>query len=279
MAEVHPPKEEEITDPLAYCLEGFRMILNLDDDGKARCAVATSAENVQSSVIKKASSTQGQNTKQETATPMSRNLTGAGPSPSATLLKTPQPSVNVKTPASDVKSAVSGSRNASKPAEITAIDAWSDTKINKDWFPAVFGDVTDLSRPVSTVLGDWAARNPFSLVADGSSGSSKQSPNASDISANDELSIDLTGNTGDNSWIPSDWLDDGLSADLAASVLDPVLGMDWDAAFGGDESDDKDVVTGKDRKRDEADPSDEFMRVYAPEKLEDRKKTELEKRR
>ncbi|KAL9099275.1 MAG: hypothetical protein Q9163_005206, partial [Psora crenata] len=282
-AQVHRSKEEEITDPLAFCLEGLRMILSLDENGKTKSAESTSANSTQASLMRKSASSQDQNSKHEVASPISRIPTGTGPSPSANFLKTPQPSGNVKTPASDTKSSgqAAASKTApSKAAETQAEDSWANAKVPKQWFHAVFSDVADLNRPVSIdFLTDWLERNPFSLSSDDSSKSSNHSPHASDISANDELNIHLSGNGSKNDWIPSDWLDDGLVDDLAASVLDPVLEMDWDTAFGDGGSQQKDFVVGRGRKRDEADASDEFLRVYAPDKLEERTKKDHGRKR
>ncbi|KAL9125832.1 MAG: hypothetical protein Q9217_005018 [Psora testacea] len=284
VANAHPSREEDVTDPLAYCLEGFRIILNLDERGKAKHAESTSTSNAQPSVLKKSASSQGPNIKQEVATPTSRNPTGTGRSPSAHILKTPQPSNNVKTPASDTKStgqAAAMKTIASKVTDTAAADSWANAKVPMHWFPTVFGDVADLNRPVSSdFLTDWLERNPFNLSSDDCSSSSKHSPHASDISANDELNVNLVGDSSNIDWIPSDWLDDGLVGDLATSVLDPLLEMDWDTAFGGGGgAEQKELVVGRARKRNEGDASDEFLRVYAPDKLEERTKKEPERRR
>ena len=283
MAEVHPPKEEEITDPLAYCLEGFRIVLNLDENGKAKPVEPTSTNNAQSSVMRKSASLQGQNVKQEIATPMSRNPTGTGPSPSSYLLRTPQPSGGVKTPASDTKSggqAVGAKSTPLKHNESALEDLWANARVPKHWFPSVFSDVADLNRPVSTdFLTDWLERNPFDLAVHDSSSNSKHSRLDSDISANDELDINLTGHESNSDWIPPDWLDDGQADDLAASVLDRMLEMDWETAFGGDEAEGKDAGSDRHKKRDEADASAEFLKVYAPERSQERVKREQERRR
>ena len=283
VVESHPPKEEEITDPLAYCLEGFRIVLNLDENGKSKdVASQIGSNNAQGPAMKNTTSMQGQNVKQEVSTPMSRNPTGTGPSPSASLLKTPQASNSVRTPASDTKSI---SQTITKPtlskrSVASSPDSWASAKVPQNWFPTVFGDVASLNRPVPTdFLVSWLDRNPFNLndSSDSSSAPSKHSPHASDISATDNLDINLTGDEGDNGakWIPSDWLDDDLSGGLAASVLDPVLEMDWESTFGLEDGN-----SAKARKGEETGDavSDEFLKVYAPEQLAERARREEERR-
>ena len=299
IAETHPPKEEEITDPLAYCLESFRMVLNLDESGKSKPAeLPASTNDAQASAMKKSASMQSQNIKQEVSTPMSRNPTQTGPSPSASLLKTPQASSNVRTPASETKS-MTGNQNTvkinlSKPSPSIPLsdDGWINAKVPKHWFSTVFSDVADLNRTVSSdFLVEWLNRNPFNLtnITDPSSSTSraadKPSPHASDISATDNLNINLTATDENDDWIPVDWLDDSFSgnggdgagvggAELANSILDPVLEMDWEAAFGSEEQDEENIASGKAFKRlDEGDiVSEEFLKMYAPLELAERTK-------
>ena len=287
VTEKHPPKEEEITDPLAYCLESFRMVLNLDENGKSKPVDFTaSTPDAQASAMKKSASMQSQIMKQEASTPMSRNPTQTGPSPSASLLKTPQTLNNIKTPASETKSTL-GNQYAAKPASSkpspsapTGDDGWSNTKVPKYWFSSVFSDVTDLNRTVSTdFLVDWLNRNPFNLtnVTDNSSSGAadRQSPHASDISATDNININLSATDGNDDWIPAEWLDDSLSgngagggAEVTNSILDPMLEMDWEAAFGSEQ--DEEIIANENgaKKLDDGGiVSEEFLKLYAPQEL------------
>lgn len=310
VAEAHPPKEEEITDPLAYCLESLRVVLNLDANGKSK-AGDTPAANTGAPPMKKSASMQSQSAgikQQAASTPMSRNATGTGPSPpnnsnnnnNSNLLRTPGASNNVKTPSSDINKpstskATPSSNNkfpttAATPSSEAAVpDPWASAKVPKSWFSSVFSDVADLNHPVSSdFLVDWLERNPFNTAVDpGTTDSSdasvnKTSPHSSDISADGELNINLTaaggqdGNGGqggsDDEWIPSDWLDLGAEGALEGNLLDPVLEMDWETAFGNEGEVGNGEAAGK-KGMNEADAvSDEFLKVYKPEELLEREK-------
>ena len=308
VAEAHPPKEEEITDPLAYCLESLRVVLNLDTNGKSKAA-DTPAPNNGAPPMKKSASMQSQSAgikQQPASTPMSRNATGTGPSPpnntnTSNLLRTPQASNNVKTPSSDINKPSTAkatptsnnklSTTAATPSSEAAVpDPWATAKVPRSWFSSVFSDVADLNHPVSSdFLVDWLERNPFNTAADpGTTDSSdasvnKTSPHSSDISAEGELNINLTaaggqdGNGGqggsDDEWIPSDWLDLGADGALEGSLLDPVLDMDWETQFGNEGEVGNGEAAGKKGVMNEDDVvSDEFLKIYKPEELLGREK-------
>ena len=308
VADAHPPKEEEITDPLAYCLESLRVVLNLDSNGKSKAA-DTPAPSNGAPPMKKSASMQSQTAgikQQPASTPMSRNATGTGPSPpnnsnTSNLLRTPQASNNVKTPSSDINKpstakATPSSNNklsttAATPSSEGAVpDPWATAKVPKSWFSSVFSDVADLNHPVSSdFLVDWLERNPFNTAADpGTTDSSdasvnKTSPHSSDISAEGELNINLTaaggqdGNGGpagsDDEWIPSDWLDLGAEGALEASLLEPVLDMDWETQFENEAEVGNGEAVGKRGVVNEDDVvSDEFLKIYKPEELLEREK-------
>ena len=307
VAEAHPPKEEEIIDPLAYCLESLRVVLNLDPNGKSKAA-DTSAANNGAPPMKKSASMQSQTAgikPQPASTPMSRNATGTGPSPpnnsnNNNLLRTPQASSNVKTPSSDINKPSTSkatptsnnklSTTAATPSSDAAVpDPWATAKVPKSWFSSVFSDVADLNHPVSSdFLVDWLERNPFNTAADpGTTDSSdasvnKTSPHSSDISAEGELNINLTaaggtdGNGGqagsDDEWIPSDWLDLGAEGALEGGLLDPVLEMDWETTFGNEGEVGNGEAAGKKGVNEEDVVSDEFLKIYKPEELLEREK-------
>ena len=284
IADIHEPKEPVIKDPLdaaAYAIESMRLALNLDQNGKSKAPQSQNAEPIQAQPMKVSLSAQGQSSvKQEAATPMSRNPTQAGPSPSSNLLKTPQATTNIKTPASDAKSTGKDIKNiaaAKSPAAATP-DPWANSHVKPEWFKQVFSEVTDLNRPVSSdLIIDWLERNPFTPSTSPSSGVlSKDSPHKSDISANDTLNINVKG----DDWLPPEWFDDGLPSDMAALDVGDFMDMDWDATFGKPDDEDEVMANGKRRReRDPLEPSEEWLKAWAPDKWEEGKKKKDEERK
>ena len=278
IAETHEPKEPVIKDPLdaaAYAIESMRIALNLDENGKSKPLQEQKAEPIQAQAMKDSLSAQGQSSvKQEAATPMSRNATQTGPSPSSNLLKTPQATANIKTPASDAKSTSKDNKAMvpTKPPAVVAPDPWANSHVKPEWFKEVFSEVADLNRPVADdVVIDWLERNPFTPSTSPSSGApSKDSPQKSDISANDTLNI----NVNSDDWLPPEWFDDGLPNDMAALDVGDFTDMDWEATFEKLEEEEEEVLTNgkRRRERDPLDPSDEWLKAWAPDKWEEVKK-------
>ena len=276
-ADTHEPKEPVIKDPLdaaAYAIESMRLALNLDQDGKSKPLQEQKVEPMQAQAMKASLSAQGQSSvKQEAATPMSRAATQTGPSPSSNMLKTPQTAANIKTPASDAKSTgkeVKTIASVKSPVAATP-DPWANSHVKPEWFKQVFSEVADLNRPVSDdSIIDWLERNPLTPSASPSSGvPSKDSPHKSDISANDTLNINVNG----DDWLPPEWFDDGLPSDMAALDVGDLMDMDWEATFGKAEEEEEVLAKGKRRReRDPLDPSDEWLKVWAPDKWEEAKK-------
>ena len=277
IADVHEPKEPVIKDPLdaaAYAIESMRLALNLDENGRSKPLQEHNAEPMQAQAMKASLSAQGQSSsKQEAATPMSRNPTQTGPSPSSNLLKTPQAAANIKTPVSEAKSIgkdVKPVASAKSPV-VTAADPWANSHVKPEWFKQVFSEVGDLNRRVSDdLIIDWLERNPFTPSTSPSSGvPSKDSPHKSDISANDTLNINVTS----DDWLPPEWFDDGLPSDMAALDVGDFLDMDWDATFGKSEDEEEGLGKGKRRReRDPLDPSDKWLKAWAPDQWEEKKK-------
>ena len=255
----------------------MRLALNLDQDGKSRPLQEQNAEPMQAQAMKVSLSAQGQSsTKQEAATPMSRNPTQTGPSPSSNLLKTPQATANVKTPASDAKSTGKDTKamTSAKSPATTAPDPWANSHVRPEWFKQVFSEVADLNCPVSDdLIIDWLERNPFTPSTSPSSGIlSNSSPHKSDISASDVLNINVEG----DDWLPPEWFDDSLPNDMAALDVGDLMDMDWEGTFGKVEDEEEMLANGKRRR--ERDPSDEWLKAWAPDQWEERKKTEGRKR-
>ena len=289
--EVHEPKEPAIKDPLdaaAYAIESLRIALNLDENGRSK-PVATLKDDkappkedkgsFQAPAMKASASSQSQTVKQEVATPMSRNQTQMGPSPSSNLLRTPQATTTGKTPASDVKptAKATGTKGpAAKFGSVTEPDPWANSHVKPEWFKEVFSDVADLNRAVpDEFIADWLERNPFTPPTSSSSGAlDKDSPHKSDISANDNLNINVMAGVDD--WLPSEWFDDGLRGDMEALDVGDLMEMDWDTAFVKHEE--ETLGKGK-RRRDPMDPSDEWLKAWAPEKCEENKKRDAERKR
>ena len=277
IADTHEPKESIIKDPLdaaAYAIESMRLALNLDEHGRCKPLQEQKAEPMQAQAMKASLSAQGQGSvKQEAATPMSRNPTQTGPSPSSNLLKTPQAAANIKTPASDTKSNskdLKAVASGKSPAAVSP-DPWASSHVKPEWFKQVFSEVSDLNRPVSNdLIVDWLERNPCTPSTSPSSGvPSKDSPHKSDISANDTLNINVNG----DDWLPPEWFDDGLPSDMAALDVGDFMDMDWEANFGKPEEELEILGKGKRRReKDPLDPSDEWLKVWAPEKWEEGKK-------
>ena len=285
--DVHEPKEPVIKDPLdaaAYAIESMRLALNLDENGKTKPLQEQDAEPMQAQAMKTSLSAQGQSSvKQEAATPMSRNPTQTGPSPSSNLLKTPQTTANIKTPASEARSTGKDTKavaSANSPA-VVAPDPWANSHVKPEWFKQVFSEVANLNRPVShDVLADWLERNPFTPSSSPSSGAtSKDSPHKSDISVNDNLNIAVKG----DDWLPPEWFDDGLPGDMEALDVTDFMEMDWEATFGKPEDQvEEEEALGKGKRRRERDPlepSDEWLKAWAPDKWEEMQKRENERKR
>ena len=287
---VHEPKEPAIKDPLdaaAYAIESLRIALNLDENGKSK-AVAPKADqgfskeekgNLQAPTMKPSASSQSHNIKQEVATPMSRNPTQTGPSPSSNLLRTPQTTTNVKTPASDAKSAgkdVGAKGSTVKSMPTSAPDPWANSNVKPEWFKEVFSDAANINRAVpDDFITSWLERNPFTPPTSPSSGD-KDSPHKSDISANDNLNINLAADDGD--MLPSEWFDDALQGDMEALDVGDLMDMNWDTTLDAGEEEEM-LGKGK-RRRDPMEPSDEWMKAWAPEQYEEKlKKRDTQQRK
>lgn len=284
IADTHEAKEPVIKDPLdaaAYAIESMRLALNLDENGRSKPLQEPKAESMQEQAMKISLLAQGQSSvKQEAATPMSRNPTQTGPSPSSNLLKTPQAAANIKTPASDAKPMgkdIKAVASAKSPAT-AAPDPWANSHVKPEWFKEVFSEVADLNRPVGNdSINEWLERNPFTPSTSPSSGvPSKDSPHKSDISANDTLNINVNG----DDWLPPEWFDDGLPSDMAALDVGDFIDMDWGATFGKLEEEEEEVLgKGKRRReRDTLEPSEEWLKAWAPDQWEEGKKTDAERK-
>ena len=285
--EAHDPTHN-IKDPLdaaRYAIESLQIALNVDENGKPKpVAQEPKSENVtlQAAPMKTTVSSQG--FKQEAGTPMSRNPTQTGPSPASNLLKTPQTAATAKTPVSEAKTvgkdavAVATSAPAETKVPPTAApDPWANSHVKPEWFKEVFGGVANLNRQVPMdIVKEWFERNPLTPPTSPSSGSAeKDSPHKSDVSANDELGIKLVA-TEDQDWVMADWFDESLHDDLANLEIPDIMDMDWETAFGKVDDEEN---GGKGKKRDANETSDEWLRAWAPDKLEKSKRKGLGEKR
>ena len=269
---IHP----NFTDPLEFCLESIRMGLNLDENGKSKprpqAANADAGNHSEAPIMKKSASTQGPALmKQESATPMTRVPTQTGPSPASNLLKTPQ-AANVKTPASDARSAPKDSKpgdpkpyqSAPKTPAPAPEDPWAGSDVAPFVIASAFSGLADLNG-----LGPWTkAQNILTPDSTLSSGNTdKNSPRPSDISENDAVNISI--NFDDSNWMPSEWFtDSGMEGFGALHVGQELDDIDW--GFGGEEAEDTGNAKGKkgkEKREEELGPSKEWLKIWAPERL------------
>ncbi len=283
--EAHDPTHN-IKDPMdaaLYAIESMRIVLGLDEDGKCKpVAPETKREKPmpQAPTMKTTASSQG--IKQEATTPMSRNPTQTGPSPSTNLLKTPQTTTYVKTPASETKSLVkeaaanaASASTIAKPAAADEPNAWANSQVDKEWFREVFCGCANLNRSVGTeAMTAYLERNPFTPST---TPSSKDSPDRTDISPGDNLDVNINvdaGETGDDWIMTQNWFEEGLHdemADLKLPNLDDV--MEWEKFF---ENDDEDRDDEKLNDNEWGAPV-EFLKAYDPQKYESLKKKQKER--
>lgn len=281
-SEAHEPKEPPIEDPLQWACEQMRLGLGLDENGKAapqKVEVTTEKEVHEAPKVKASTSAQGQSAvKQETSTPMTRVHTQTGPSPASNLLKTPQASANVKTPASEVKSSSKEGKSGELKSSIATIkkepsmspDPWARSLVSPAVITQGWSGLSELQS-----LGSWTkienTLTPASTLSGGKS--DKNSPRVSDISENDAVKINLAVDN-DKDWLPSEWFEDGLYDDLEALNMDQdMLGMDWETAFGADfgvGTAENGVSEGKAGALtvDDVQPSPEWLEIYASDNMD-----------
>lgn len=256
-ADIHEPKEPLIEDPLAWALESFRLGLGLDAHGKMKPRKEEAkAENkaLEAPKMKLSASQQSQTPmKQEvgtpagqTALPMSRAPTQTGPSPASQMLKTPQASITVKTPASAASGVKletakeskmkfpGGAAAVKEPPSPPPTDLWADSSISPAGISYCFSGLSDLQSVPWTEL-QTALTPPWSTPSGGRGGSSaksdKNSPRASDIGENDNLNISIAA---ERAWMPNEWFEDGaggLEGGGGYGGAD-LMDVDWESAFG-----------------------------------------------
>ncbi|KAL8688706.1 MAG: hypothetical protein Q9218_005453 [Villophora microphyllina] len=267
-ADAHAPEEPVVEDPFEFALESMRMALGLDENGKSK----PQNETLEAPAMKASlSSSSNMAIKQETSTPMSRTGTQAGLSPSWQLLKTPQASSVGKNPAID--NAGKGVKRATTPAKESTpppYDPWAGSSLSPEEIMSGWSSLADMQSLSFTKY--QIGLTPSSTL---SSSNEKNSPRFSDISENDAVKIDLdVGKNEKDNWIPSEWFDDVYgdmeSLNMGRDTL--MEDMGWDV-FGDDpDADMADVDGGSDAKtkkriEEEFGTSEEWLKVYAPEKL------------
>lgn len=282
MSEIHEPKEPLIEDPLQWACDQMRFGLGLDESGKSapqKVEVPAEKDVHEAPKMKASTSSQSQSAvKQEASTPMTRVPTQTGPSPASNLLKTPQASANVKTPASEVKySSKEGKSGESKPSTDTAKresssspDPWATSLVSPAVITQAWSGLSELQS-----LGSWTKiENTLTPASTLSSGKSdKNSPRVSDISENDAVKINLAVDN-DKDWMPSEWFEDGLYGDMEALNMDQdMLVMDWETAFGADfaaGSAENGISGGKAGALtvDDVQPSPDWLEIYASEGMD-----------
>ncbi|KAL8813814.1 MAG: hypothetical protein Q9223_006926 [Gallowayella weberi] len=267
-ADIHEPKEPEIEDPMEFALSSMRLALGLDENGKAK----PRTETLEAPKMKKSSSAQSHSaTKQEVFTPMTRAGTQTGPSPASNLLKTPQAMSSVKSPASDASKVKHGKGPANSPKEASSppFDPWAGSCISPEEIQSAWSSLADLNSMPFTKL--QVGLTPSSTLSSGNEKSEKNSPRTSDISENDAVKISIdVGDSMKDDWIPSDWVDDSICDIESLNVgQDSFLEDGWDI-FGDVDVEMVDVgaATGRGKPKKEQDVvPEEWLKVYAPEKL------------
>ncbi|KAL8743469.1 MAG: hypothetical protein Q9190_004185 [Brigantiaea leucoxantha] len=283
--DTHMTKEPMAEDPVEYCLVSMRQALGLDEEGK-RKPQPKDKEAIEAPKMKTSASSQSYAVvKTEASTPMGRNLTQPIISPSANLLKTPQPT-HMKTPASDVKSTpgrevkAKASKEAVGTPQETApspFDPWSCSSISPEDITSAWSSLADMQNLSS--FSKIQGFTPSSTLSSLENKSEKNSPRPSDISENDavKINIDVSGteNGKNESWMPAEWFEDSLYSEMNNLNFDGdgiMQGMDWD--FFGDSADtvmvdiDGDTAdAGKGKSGVKGDgPSEEWLKIYAPER-------------
>ena len=293
-SDVHEPKEPIIEDPADFALASVREALGLDENGKA----VAPKETLEAPRMKVSTSAQSYTVvKQEISTPMARAATQNGPSPTSNLLKTPQASSGIKTPASDSKL-------------ITKDGKGKDTKVpsfdTKDATPPPFDPWVNSSISPETILSSWSSLADMQSVpsftkiqmgltpssTDSSNGnkSKDNSPRPSDISESDAVKINLEGLplneetvNDDTSWLPHEWLDNSMYdnfEELGFGQDSSIGAMDWDM-FGDADTIMVDVepeMKGRQGGTEDQLEPGEWLKVYAPQKVEEKKKAEVAKK-
>lgn len=249
--DVHEVKDEHITDPLDYVLGGLRMALNLDENGHSKL-IETKAvpETLASPAMKVSASSQAaKGIKQEVATPASKTLAG---------LKTPQTKTSTPTP---------GKESAHADQQRITRNPWATTNIPQQWFSEIFPDVADPNRTLSgDFLATWLEAQPHPDVSssdDSPLSTDQNSPHKSDISATDNLDIKILGEDG---FLSENWFD--VTGDLEALDVASMVNMEWDPTFAAE------TAANLGKKADAGAPSDEWLKVFAPEKYSEKTRTE-----
>lgn len=246
----HEIKDEHITDPLDYVLGGLRMALNLNENGSSKdLEEKIASQNDPSPAMKISASSQGaKSIKQEVATSASRTVTG---------LKTSQTKTSTPTPGAESSQANQPGANRSP---------WASANFSPHWFSEVFRDVADPNRTLSgDFLATWLEAQPppeTSSSDDSPQSTNKDSPHKSDISANCNLDIKIVGEDG---FLSENWFD--VTGDLEALDMAGLVNMDLDPTFVAEPT----RTLGKTA---DGETSDEWLKVFAPGKYDEKKKME-----
>ncbi|KAL8852101.1 MAG: hypothetical protein Q9221_003031 [Calogaya cf. arnoldii] len=275
-ADIHEPEEPIIDDPVEFALESMRLALGLDENGKSKPQQAA----LEAPKMKPSLSAQSHaSIKQEASTPMARVGTQTGPSPASNLLKTPQASSGIKTPASDASKGKNTKGSTTSPKDTTSppFDPWAGSCITPEDIMSSWSSLADMNSMSFTSLQKGFTPSP--TVSSSNEKSEKNSPRASDLSENDAVKISIGVNKDNNDWIPSEWFDTvHLDTDIESMNFGPDPYMEegeWDifAGIGDTQMVDIGSSSGKGKKKDDQDfVSEEWLKVYAPDKMPAKKK-------
>ncbi|KAL8788331.1 MAG: hypothetical protein Q9213_001728 [Squamulea squamosa] len=267
--DTHEPIEPEIDDAAEFALESMRIALGLDENGKSK----PRQETPEAPKMKASLSAQShKDIKQEASTPMARVGSQNGLSQASNLLKAPQASA--KSPASDASKGKNskGPTTSSKEPTPPPFDPWAGSCISPEDILSSWSSLADMNSMSFTSL--QKGLTPSSTLSSVNEKSEKNSPRTSDISENDAVKISLDVNNDEkNDWIPREWFDDSLHSEIESMNFGPDSfmqdgGINIFADYPDTEMVDLDPNSSKVMEQDEQDiATDEWLKVYAPEKL------------
>ncbi|KAL8872898.1 MAG: hypothetical protein Q9174_001548 [Haloplaca sp. 1 TL-2023] len=276
----HQPEELAIEDSVDFALESMRLALGLDENGKSK----PQKEVIGAANMKPSSSAQSHAAvKQEVSTPMSRMGTQPGRSQAPQHAKASQETSNVKSPAPNGLVGTHGGKGKGPMGPTTSIkeatpppfDPWAGSLISAEDITSAWSNLGDMQSSSFTKI--QTGLTPSSTLSSGNDKSEKNSPRASDISENDavKISIGLGNDYDKDNWLPSEWFEDttlnGEIEGLSFGNENMLSDVDWD--IFGDDADDAVMVdvggplTARGARDQEFLVSDEWLKVYDPEKL------------
>lgn len=254
--EEHHTKEEPITNPLEYAIEGFTIGLGLDKkktagaepgDQKQKKQAESSEGAAQGVKTAKSSASQAAGTKAKSPGPNQ----GKTPGGNNTLM--PPPSSSRVNPAVSKDGKEDAGKTSESPPDETK-DPWADSLVSLEDIRETFGGFGDealfnLGRdPLDELLASEAFTNiqTKDTPQSAETGANTTTPQDSDHSKDEDPAVRIGGD-GRNS-TPSDWVQ--LPAEIEESLLvnEPWEEIDWDSMLVDDWDDPSKATDGRDGK-------------------------------